>query len=69
MKKIGLLMLAAALGLWGCSNSSNKGNEANGSYDSSTSVDEGHTGVTSNDSLGRDSTDSLQRQPSPAKTD
>ncbi|MFC3354940.1 hypothetical protein [Sphingobacterium zeae] len=68
MKKISILILTV-LGLWGCGNSSNKGNQANGSYDSSTSVDEGQTGVRTGDSLGSDSTDSLQRQPSPAKPD
>ncbi|HAL54358.1 MAG TPA: hypothetical protein DCP78_19620 [Sphingobacterium sp.] len=66
MKKISLLILAI-LGLWGCGNSSNKGNQANGSYDSSNTPDGGQVGVGINDSLGRDSTDSLQRQPSPAK--
>ncbi|WP_312790021.1 hypothetical protein [Sphingobacterium sp.] len=68
MKKISVLILTV-LGLWGCGNSSNKGNQANGSYDSSTNVDDGQTGVNANDSLGPDSTDSLQRQPSPAKPD
>ena len=34
MKKISLLVVLL-LGLWGCDNSSNKGKEANGSYDSS----------------------------------
>ncbi|WP_312186578.1 hypothetical protein [Sphingobacterium sp.] len=68
MKKISVLILTV-LGLWGCGNSNNKGNQANGSYDSSTNVDDGQTGVNANDSLGRDSTDSLQRQPSPAKPD
>ncbi|WP_333862880.1 hypothetical protein [Sphingobacterium sp.] len=68
MKKISVLILAV-LGLWGCANSGNKGNDANGSHDSSTHVDDGQSGTVANDSLGRDSTDSLQRQPSPAKPD
>ncbi|MDR0262455.1 MAG: hypothetical protein LBJ04_04440 [Sphingobacterium sp.] len=68
MKKISVLILAV-LGLWGCANSGNKGNDANGSYDSSAHVDDGQSGAVANDSLGRDSTDSLQRQPSPAKPD
>ncbi|MDF2517261.1 MAG: hypothetical protein K0R59_2557 [Sphingobacterium sp.] len=66
MKKISLLVVLL-LGLWGCDNSSNKGNQANGSYDSSMTPDEGQTPPVGRDTLASDSTDSLQRQPSPAK--
>lgn len=68
MKK-NIVLILAVFGLWGCGNSSNKGNQANGSYDSSTNVDEGKSGAIAGGPLGRDSTDSLQRQPSPAKSD
>ncbi|WP_433900081.1 hypothetical protein [Sphingobacterium puteale] len=66
MKKISFLVVLL-LGLCGCDNSSNKGTEANGSYDSSMTPDDGRTDPAGGDTLASDSTDSLQRQPSPAK--
>lgn len=66
MKKISFLVVLL-LGLWGCDNSSNKETEANGSYDSSMTPDDGQTIPAGSDTLASDSTDSLQRQPSPAK--
>lgn len=66
MKKI-FFTLLALLGLWGCGNNSNKGADSNATYDSSMTPDVDTTGMSTNDSLGNDRTDSLQRQPSPAR--